>query len=328
MQLLHKMKNLNKTQIHVFLEMVASMRPQFSKYKNAAERDRFISLFNNSKSLNPEIDNILRQGLFSSDELKKIKKEFNRIRNKKIIIGLIITFVLFFSFNFYLYLQLPTAYKISKETILYSDSTCTQISSDTLISNVDIFSNEDAKFIKAGNNSVKPSGYFNWLTGKSQVYFYKNDYEFTDDKIVFVNNFKDLYYKTTDYDSLTAVDKIGILKLLDTLGSEYILSANSNKPNKPLRNILHDNYDSEWRNLFLILYNKKLNIKEGYHLFIGITNPNRIKKLHFKDGTGSDLTLPIEWIRKTPLDIRLFDSGGKAILYKMAGSTCSFTHFP
>jgi len=323
MQLLHKMKNLNKTQIHVFLEMVASMRPQFSKYKNAAERDRFISLFNNSKSLNPEIDNILRQGLFSSDELKKIKKEFNRLRNKKIIIGLILTFVLFFSFNFYAYLQLPTAYKISKETKLYSDSLCIEISSDTLISNVDIFSNEDGKFIKAGNNSVKPSGYFNWLTGKSQVYFYKNDYEFTDDKTDFENKFEDLYKQTTDYDSLTAVDKIGILKLLDTLGSEYILSANSNKPSLPLQNILHNKCDANSRCLFLILKKPGSNVKSGYYLIIDSNNPNQITKFSF-NCNADDLKLPIEWIMKTPLDIKLCNSGGTPIYYKMKTGDCSF----
>jgi hypothetical protein len=317
---------LNSKKTLIFLNVAAGMRPALKKYQNEKERNSFLSIYKDINARSQEIDRIIQSAHFSSEELKQIKKEINRWPWKKIrlIFFLIILSALVSSYVYFL--SLPRVYKISKETILYSDSSCTQISSDSLISNVDIFSNEGGKFIKAGNNSVKPSGYFNWLTGKSQVYFYKNDYEFTDDKAVFDNKFRDLYDKTTDYDSLTVVDKIGILKLLDTLGSVYSLSANSNKPSLPRQNILHDNCDANSRSMFLILKKSVSNIKSGYYLIIDSKNPNKIKNYPFTCN-GIELKSPIEWLMKAKYDIRLLDSGGNVIFYKMAGSTCSFKIF-
>ncbi len=312
---------LNSKKTLIFLNVVAGMRPALKKYQNEKERNSFLSIYRDINARSQEIERIIQSAHFSSLEMKQIKKEINRWPWKKIRLIFFLSILSALVSSYVYFISLPRVYKISKETILYNDSSCTQISSDTLISNVDIFSS--GEFIKAGNNSVKPSGYFNWLTGKSQVYFYKNDYEFIDDNTVFENKFRDLHDKTLDYDFITAVDKIGILKLLDTLGPDYSLSANSNKPSLPLRNILHDNCDANSRSLFLILKKSGSNVKSGYCLIIDSNNPNQIKKFPF-DCNADDLKLTIEWIMKTPLDIKLCNSGGTPIYYKMKTGTCSF----
>ena len=180
-----KLRNLNSKKFERFLIALSLLQKKseyssrLQSYSNENFRLKESREYNSLEKRNDYIKKVIDEKSILNIDILEITKFVHKIELpwKEIVITILLLFISLVIFSIVKYYNLPRVYKISKETLLYNDSSCTKPNSDTLISNVDIFSSQsDGEFIKSGLNSVKPQGYINWLTGKSSNYYYKNDY--------------------------------------------------------------------------------------------------------------------------------------------------------
>jgi hypothetical protein len=306
-----RFKNINDPKTDLFLERIALQLKRFhlDKYKQKSVRDHFIN-HHKGQQRDVKISEILEQTPMSEEEQKALLKSIFPPfwTPRKIMLIIVISIISFFIVSCYYYIQQPRVYKLSKETLLYLDSTYSKQASESDYQ-TDYFENQ-GEFIQHGENAVSKIGYLDWLLGSSIKFYHKEKDDFINKeaKNRFVDIFSELRKNSRDYEEAVKNDKIAIIALLDTLGPGYELSANQDETESTgleLRNMICEQGTGDSRNIFIILKNENQTV--GY----AVKKQNQMNNINFHEFSWNAIgNFPkFKWITKKPgYDYRLYDS--------------------